>query len=144
MYGLILHTRHSKSFMKVFLGVLRQLHIHARINEQLKNWLVNPLHAPIDGDREVALNPYREVLWDRHTLRVQVASSPHIILLNIELVALKLDLATHGINPTSHKSYLKNIVQIQNRPQNQRVFLGAKIVILFQDDFDHRKIVSEN
>ena len=36
----------------------------------------------------------------KDTLRVQVAvnASPHIMLLNIELVALKLDLATHGIN----------------------------------------------
>ena len=36
----------------------------------------------------------------KDTVRVQVAvnASPHIVLLIIELVALKLDLATHGIN----------------------------------------------
>ena len=36
----------------------------------------------------------------KDTVRVQVAenASPHIMLLNIELAALKLNLATHGIN----------------------------------------------
>ena len=49
------------------------------------------IHAPIVGDREVAVHPDSEVLRDRHALRVQVAvnASPHIILLSIELVALK-------------------------------------------------------
>ena len=42
---------------------------------------------PTVGDREVALRPYSEVLWNRHTLRVQhaVNASPHIILLNSNL-----------------------------------------------------------
>ena len=89
------------------LSVASKLRIHAMIEEQLEDWLVDPLaihasikHAPIAGDREVALRPHTEVLWDRHTHRVQVAvdASPHIILLNIELVALKVDLATHGID----------------------------------------------
>ena len=48
----------------------------------------------------------------KDTLRVQVAvnASPHIMLLNIELAALKLDLATHGINARRSTEMQRNIL----------------------------------
>ena len=82
--------------MKVLASLVNSTSMPESTN---KKRLVNPLalqasitHALVVGNREV--------LWDRHTLRVQVAvnASAHIIFLTIELVALKLDLATHGIN----------------------------------------------
>ena len=46
----------------------------------------------------------------KDTVRVQVAenASPHIMLLNIELVAPKLDLATHGISTRRSTEMHKN------------------------------------
>ena len=67
------------------------------IDEQLQDWLVNPLALLMIVKLPF---PHSEVFWNRHAHRVQVAvdASLNIILLNIELVALKVDLETHGID----------------------------------------------